>query len=165
MALASVGFETTIMLKDGRNRRFNKIYKLDSADLTAATSDVAVIVAALAAVTQLKIEGYRISEVFMENAFTLPSYTVNGYDQAAIVGNLEGELETVTFYIPGPTIDIFQSTSGAGANIVDVTHVGLNSYAGIWKTSTGVANISDGEYLDDSQPMRSGQRINRKSTN
>ena len=166
MALTSVGYEITVTLRDSSNRRFTKVLKPDAAVVTSFALAVTAAgghAGTLSAISKCVVESYRVTEVYEETAFALPGGGVNGFEQASIVANIEGELKTVTLYVPAPEDTLFLASTGPNRDILDISDAALLSYLSEFQTTGGEFTISDGEHLDDTTPVRQGQRINRKS--
>lgn len=162
MALAHVWFELTASLADNGANITTKRFRLRSADIATAITDSAAIIAALDAVTNSVIVGYRISDVFYEGSVTYPAAGIENEDKASVSVLLTtGGGKKANLKIPAPVIGIFNATEGAGANVVDVSDAALNTYFDCFK-SGGECFVSDGEDLDS---LMSGKRISAKSLN
>lgn len=163
MALVLSGFEVTVELKDSSNRSFRKVLKCNSgvADHAAALTAAAAYAAALSPIIDTVIKSYRVSDIFEENAFALPTGGINGSEQAMLVWNLEGGLETVNHFLPGPDPGIFVATSGPNRNVIDIADAALGTYQNQFKTTGGVFEVSDGEQIDDDTPILRGERITK----
>ena len=161
MALVSDGYELSVTLKDNGNNRSDKRYYLTSADFAEATTDAATIIAALNAVTDAHISGYRLAQKFIEDAYSAPGGGVQVENVAEVVGLISGESDKYArFEIPAPEAGVFVAASGKGSNIVDLGDTALLAYAALFQTG-GEATLSDGEVLG---ALTSGKRIHRKST-
>lgn len=163
MALVLTGFEVTVEFKDSSNRSFRKLLRCRStvADHAAALTAAAAYATAAAVIHDTKIKSYRVSDIFEENAFTLPTGGVNGSEQAMLVWNIEGGLKTVNHWLPGPDPGIFVGTSGPNRDIIDVTDADLGTYQNQFKTTGGVFEVSDGEQIDDDTPLLRGERVTK----
>ncbi len=160
MALAHVWFELTVSLADNGANVTTKRYRLRSADAAAAVTDSAAIIAALDAITNSIIVGYRINDVFHEGTIVYPAAGIENEDKASITVLLDtGGGKKANIKIPAPVIGIFNDTEGAGAKVVDVLDTALVTYANLFK-SGGECYISDGEDLNK---MMSGKRISAYS--
>jgi len=165
MALVSNGFVLTVTLKDSGNDNAVKKYILQSATYAAAVTDSATILAALEAITTATVFGYKISEDFIEDAFTFPT-AVEIENQAEIVVRLVDTGKYGTIYIPAPLASIFVSPSGDGYNIVNGSNTLVGNYLAIYN-SGAEAYISDGEFITPTvaQRFKSGKRIHKASNN
>jgi len=165
MALVTQGYEAAVSLVDNGGNVSSLQYNLVSADFATAVTDTATVIAALKAVTNCVVLGYAIKEVFLEDAFAYPAAGIEIEDKASITVKLEGAgIQRANLRIPGPKIGIFTAATGGGANIVDVSDADLNTYVGLYKTTGGVATISDGEKVADTTPILSGRRVSVAST-
>lgn len=82
---------------------------------------------------------------------------------ASVVVNLATIGKTAVLQVPAPVIGIFQGTDGRLKNQVDLLDADLLTYAALFQTTGGDFVLSDGEYVDDTDPLDSGKRIHRKS--
>lgn len=99
-----------------------------------------------------------------KESLILPAAECEVYTVASLVVNLAGgEGKMAVLKIPGPADTIFMDTSGPGRNIVDVTDTDLLAYLDEFQTTGGNFTISDGEFIDDTTPIKAGKRISRKS--
>lgn len=165
MALVSDGFVLTVTLVDSGNDVAVKKYLLQSADYDEAVTDSAAILAALDPITTATIRGYKITQDFVEDAFTFPT-AVEIENQAEIVVRLATPNKYGTIYIPAPLASIFVAGSGDGYNIVDGTDTLVADYLAIYNLNAQ-AYISDGEYITATvaQRFKSGKRIHKASQN
>lgn len=162
MALAHAWYELTVSLGDNGANITTKRYRLRSADIATAVTDAAIVVAALDAVTNAVIVGYRISDVFHEGTVVYPAAGIENEDKASISVLLTtGGGKKANLKIPAPVIGIFNGATGAAANVVDTSDTDLNTYLDLFATG-GEAYISDGEDYDS---VQSGKRISAGSLN
>lgn len=82
---------------------------------------------------------------------------------ASVVVNLATIGKTAVVQIPAAVIGLFQGASGRQKNQVDLTDTDLLAYVALFQTTGGDFVLSDGEYIDDTDPVDSGKRIHRKS--
>lgn len=157
-------FLLTISLMDSGLDRSNLTFNLlPSADYAAAVAAAAAIIPLLTAVTTAEITGYTIGTKFIEDTVAVPA-AAEVENRAVIVGQLSSSpLATATIVIPAPAPGLFQTTIGAGHNLIDQTDTDLLAYLGIWQETGALAALSDGEYLADTDVFRSGKRQHRKS--
>jgi hypothetical protein len=161
MALVSDGYELSVNLKDNGSNVSTKRYYLTSATFAEAVTDTATILAALNAVTDAHISGYRLAEKYIEDAYSAPGSGVNVENIAEVVGLISGESDKYArFEIPAPEAGIFVAASGKGANTVDIGDANVLAYAALFQTD-GECTLSDGEVLGT---LTAGKRIHRKST-
>jgi len=147
MALVSRGFQLEVSLVDYGNTPTTKTYQMTAADYDTAITDVAIIMPALINMTDAVISGYRVTEVYEQDALALPS-TVNPVSVRATMtayindaGSKKGD-----FDVPSPRIGIFQAAVGNGADIVDPTDAAVQAYYALFQTG-GQLLFSDGEVM------------------
>jgi len=159
MALVSTGFELTVSLLDNAGDITTKTYELIAADAAAASTARATVLAALGNMTQSVVGNYRLAEVFSEDALVLPGANIDNNVKASITALLSGAgSKKAVLRVPSPPIDIFTAASGGGANIVDGADAAVDAYLGLFRATGGVALISDGETLKDTDTFVSGSR-------
>jgi hypothetical protein len=165
MALASVGWEMTVTLADNGGGLSNLNYQLVAATAADAATAGGTIRTALAAVTGMSLMSYTLTERFVDAVAVLPGDDgVQRENRAKLNCVLNSGLKAETIYIPAPVIGIFEGTSGDAADRVDIADADLVAYLEIWKVSGALATLSDGEYLRDLLPCRSGIRTHRRSS-
>lgn len=159
MALVSQGFQLNVSLLDNAGDSTTVSYDLRGATYADAAVDAAAIVAALAAVTDGVIVSYRMTEVTEETGtITLPASGVQAEVSASLTMSIAGAgSKKGNIRIPMPKVGVFTSTSGAGANVVDLDATIVTDYAALF-TSSGEATISDGE---NAGILLSGVRVTR----
>lgn len=163
MALVQIGFELSVSLVDNGGNTTNRVFSLVATDHATATTDAGTILTALDAVTDSVVSGYRIVEVYGEDAFAFPSAGVENENQASLTLNIDGVgLKKANYKIPAPVIGLFTAPTGSGANVVDVSDAALNTFIDVFETG-GIATLSDGETLNPTTPIDSGKRISAKS--
>lgn len=162
MALAHAWFELTVSLADNGANVTTKRYRLRSALIADAVTDSGVIIAALDAITESVIVGYRVNDVWHEGSVVYPAAGIENEDKASITVLLTtGGGKKANLKIPAPVIGIFNDSSGAGANVIDTADADLLTYLACFE-SGGECYISDGEDLDS---VQSGKRISARSLN
>jgi len=147
MAVVSDGFWLSVSLVDYGGNQTNKRWKMTAATAAAAVTDAATVLTALEAVTDAVVSGYSIENRFVEDALSLPA-TVN---PVSVVASCTAYIDDAgqkkaNFQIPAPTIGIFQSPIGDGADIVDSTDTAFMAYKALFDTGEQLL-ISDGETL------------------
>ena len=166
MALVSAGFEMHVMLTDSSGKDFAKLVYKFIAGTTAATAATngATIRTRLATVTDAVVRSYSILERFVEDALALPA-NIEIENRALVVARVSGDpTKTANVVIPAPNIGIFQGATGSGRNIVDTADSNLLTYLGTFQNTGGLATLSDGEMLDDTNVIVSGKRTHRASS-
>lgn len=165
MALVTAGFRLTVSLADTSGSISTLTYDLTSADFLTATTDAATVLAALNNVTDSVVSSYSIAEVFEESALTLPAGAENAI-KASLSLYLDGAgQKRANVKIPAPVDGIFTTATGPGYNIVDGADALVTAYIDLYQVTGGVATISDGEQVRDTDPFAGGKRISRASQN
>jgi hypothetical protein len=160
LALTSVGWWLSVSLKDNAGDETTQTYQLVSADAAAAATDTADIIAALNGVTDAVIFSYQFYERFVEDAFAYPASGVELQNMALLDFDIVDHPEkTATRTVPAASPGIFNTSSGAGANIIDTADAAVVAYRDVFRTG-GNAYISDGEVAES---LVKGRRIHRKS--
>lgn len=150
MAIVSEGYELVVNLADNGGKPYGqKTYALVDTDPETVPAVVTSILGKLAAVTDSVVAGYRLAEVFVNDALALPAAGVQNENQALITATLVGRPnDSASISIPAAKIGIFTNTSGKGANIVDMSDTALVAYLGIFDPTGGnEAYISDGDQI------------------
>lgn len=159
MALVTAGYECRITLKDTGGNSTTLTYALTAVTAAAAETDALAIIAVLNPITDAVITGYRVSQKFIEDAFSYPA-TAEIEKKASVTSLIDGEsVKTCNWKVPAPNVGIMMGTEGEAFNVVDIADVALGSYAAIFQTG-GEATISDGEVAGD---MLRGKRITMAS--
>jgi hypothetical protein len=161
MAFVSDGFHSTVTLKDQGGNASTLSYEFSANVLTLADAVIAQVAmnSLIENVTRSNIVNYSVCERFADDAFILPadaqnedkasvSFTKSGYGG----GNLK---------IPAPIDAMFQGTSGAPNNQVDLTNAFLVAYTDNFK-SGGNYTVSSGESLVQ---LTRGKRMHARNNN
>jgi hypothetical protein len=147
MALVAetIPFMLTVQVRDGVGRTGTLRYKLQEGTLIAtALTDALAIIAALADVTGLAIDGYSVSHQFYENSQASPTADVKLNEKAQLTMQLSTDDKLASIYIPAPVIGIFQGATGDPARRVALDDADLLTYVGLFAAASE-AFISDGE--------------------
>jgi len=169
-SLVSQGWEVVVHLKDKAGDPTDRTYKLiatdDAGDMSEMQINATAIITDLLAVTDCKIDQYRIAKVFVEDAFTLPTAdTAETRTHAMITLPIAGvPNKSATIDIPGPKNGIFVAASGSGYNDVDPNDSDVDNYVNNFAAVGvgGIAYISDGENIVN-ENLR-GKRTHSRST-
>lgn len=122
------------------------------------------LVTALNAMTDCLLSDVSI-HIAQKESILLPTPVCSIAEIASIVVNLAGgQGKKAILKIPGPDPLIFQDTSGADRNRVDLADAAVIAYVDEFQTTGGSYVISDGEFIDDTTPTVSGKRITRGSS-
>lgn len=163
MALVTDGFELSVGLIDNGRKAISKVFKLRAADAAAAATAAGEVLSDLNGVTDLAITGYRLTEVFIEDALTVPT-ALNA--QAENIARVSIQLATsplkkATIDIPGPADTLFAGAAGtAGYDVVDINDALLQAWTANYRAS-GTVFISDGEDAAAANEIIRGARVHR----
>jgi len=166
MALVSDGWELSVGLVDNGRKPIQKRYQLRAEDATEAAAAATAILGDLNGVTDLAISGYRLTEVFIEDALTIPTaLNAQAENIAKIVVQLAtSPLKKATLEIPGPADTLFVGAAGtANYDVVDTADALLAAYVEEFE-STGSVYLSDGEDAATTNAIISGRRVHRRTT-
>lgn len=167
MALVSRGYFLSVTVADQGNNKATLRYDLTSADMTEALADSLTVITALNGVTDSVVKGYSVGEKYEEDAFVYPGTGIQIENQALITAKIDVDGDKYTnVRIPAPPDAIFMGASGDLYNQVNPNNAALGTYLGLFVDTTGVAQISDGEYLMvPGITTVKGKRIHRGSRN
>lgn len=146
MALVSQKFEVEITLRDSGLDTTKKVYQLRGANITEALANAAAFVAVFATVTQAAIDGYRVSQVFAEDApAAIANDTIRNSNQAVISAQLSSSpLKRATVVVPAPVNALFTAVTGIGSDVVDNNAALVLGLMGEFQAA-GNVYLSDGE--------------------
>ena len=167
MALVSTFFEVEVTFTESSGKSVNRTYRADEtiedpADLAVAW---ALALPFVNAMSDSVISKYVYKQIFVENALVLPADAENN-DQALFSGKIAGDpTDSAILSVPAASIGIFQTTTGKGRDIVDMSDTAVQSFVDLFSAggTNGTWTISDGEQW--SEATVSGVRRNTKSTN
>jgi len=162
MALAFDHYKVIVNLVDSGGNVTTRTFQVDGADETEALTNGGAIVTRLAAITDASIRDYTVGIVLVEDAFALPSGSVNVEEAAEVTGTITDKpAKHAVVSIPAPKIGVFVGTSGPNRNIVDVADTDLNTFMNSF--APGAAGfLSDGETIDSSALVK-GKRVHYRS--
>jgi len=151
MALAQLKWFLEVNIADNSGDISPRSYEMpvaSAADFDAFTIDGNALRAALLNMTSGVIASYRIGAVFVEGSLTLPASGVENENQAFFSGKIVGDpTDSATQSIPAAKPDIFTSTVGPGANVVDMSDGAVLTWIGFFdQAGPGPWTVSDGEY-------------------
>lgn len=158
MALVLREFVLSVTLLDNSGNDTSVSYQLKAVDYAEAVTARTAILTALLAATAGAIGTHRLTEVFEEDAITLPTDSAQAEVSASLTafvndsGNKKG-----SYRIPMPKPAVFVSTIGAGANLVNTTNALVTAYHALFEPA-GVAYFSDGE---EAGGLLGGVRVTR----
>jgi|EndMetStandDraft_4_1072995.scaffolds.fasta_scaffold102740_3 hypothetical protein len=169
MALTFLKYAGVIHLRDrGGNHAFKEYDLREATTYADALTDMAAIVALLVPITNARVQDYYVKTVISEDAFAFPTGDSQVENVARIVALLDSDEvgKTVNIEVPAPVDGLFMGSAGKPYNIVDVGDSALFAYTdGVYATTGGLAYISDGETIADTNALVSGKRIHKKSNN
>jgi hypothetical protein len=160
MALILKGWELSVSLADRGGGISKKHYNLRVTNAAAAAIDASVIVAALDAVTNSTISGYRVIEVFYESDFDYPESDLRNEFKVSLTFRAGVGRKDVNEQIPSPIAAVFLGATGPRTKLVNLRCPELIEYAAIFGKD-GQAYIS--KHKEDATLLR-GKRIVRKKT-
>lgn len=166
MALTTQGYELIVDFADNGGKPYaRRTFPLVDTDPTTIPTVVTAMLATISAATDSAIAAYRVAEVFVEDALTLPAAGVQNENQAIITAPIVGRPnKSATVTIPAAKIGCFVATSGKGANVVKTDSGIAVNYARMFDPSHGdEAYVSDGQQLVADQ--MSGKRRHTKNNN
>lgn len=166
MALTSLGFKLSVKIMDNGGNTTTRSWMMQSADHAAAVIDAGQVLTRLAAVSNGAIVSYEMSEVFAEDALTIPADASSQIEaNMLLIGRDEtNPLKKHSIRVPSPDPGVFLTGSGDGANIVDLNDAAVIAWYGCF-TTNGELFISDGDIcLDEGQGgLLSGRRVTHRS--
>lgn len=152
-----MAFIGTVKYVDGLGKFWYKVWELRGANATDAAADLAALRVAYEAISRVVPVRSSLAEA-TDLAFVSPASSVHGSDQAQL--NLRvADGESVLHFVHAPVDGIFQTDL---VNI-DTADTALTDYLDEFKTTGGNAYLSDGEALDDDNPIINGVRVSRKA--
>jgi len=167
MAIVSQGFELIVSFADNGGKPYmQRTYALKETDPENIPTVVAAVIPEIQAVTDAVIAQYRVAEVFVENALTLPAITVQNENQAIITAPVTGAPnKSATITIPAAKASLFVGTSGKNANIVKPPdQAPLDAFINEFGSGgTDQFYVSDGETIVVAQAT--GKRRHTKNPN
>lgn len=166
MAFEILKFRLSVNIADNSGEQVRRSYEVPEgvvADYDEFIAIVPALITALDAMTSGLITGYQTEVVFINDTFVLPGSGVENENQAFFSGKIVGDpTSSATMSIPAADPAIFVSTSGPGANIVDMADAAVVAWIGLFDGAPGWG-ISDGEAWVTSTV--SGRRRHTKNSN
>jgi len=148
MAIAQVKWVLEVGIADNSGTIVPRFYEAPEAafaDYDAGLVNVGTLITALNAMTSGVIANYRFGSVYVEDTLVLPASGVENENQAFFSGKITGDpTDSATQSIPAADPAIFVTTSGPGANVVDMGDGAVSTWVGLFDAS-GPWTISDGE--------------------
>lgn len=162
MALAFDHYKVTVTLVDSGGNETRRRFEVDGADEAEALTNGGAIVTRLAAISDATVRDYTVGIVYVEDAFALPSGSVNVEEAAEVMGTITDKPQKhAVVSVPAPKIGVFVGTGGPNRNIVDIADTDLNTFMNSF--APGAAGfLSDGETIDASALVK-GKRVHYRS--
>ena len=159
-------YELAVTLIDsGLNKSTLRYSLVEALTYVDALADAQAIIALLEAVSAAEVKQYTVYGRYYEDTLAIPVTGTQVENLAALTLQLVDPTKSAVVKIPAAGINIFQTTTGAGSNIVDTTDADLLAYVGIWQETGALASISDGEYVADGiASVLAGKRVHRQSS-
>lgn len=161
MALTAFGFTLSVTLRDSGFNQTTKEYQLRATTHADAVTQSADIIVALHAVSDARVQNYRITQRYADTAFSGGGGEV---EVLAIVSGISSSARGVSLEIPAPIDGLFKNTTGTDKNVVDMADPALITYIDMFK-SGGEAYISDGEsWVTSIEGQRGTKKSRQKSS-
>ena len=153
MALVAFNWQAVVTLVDNSGAPTTRTYEAPLANFTdfdsfqlAVNNAVGGLLADLNAITDCVVSKVAYCQIFAENDLTLPASGVENENQAFFSGKIAGNpLKSGTQSIPGASPGIFQTPSGPGANVVNMSDIDVVNWVSNFDSPGGLFTISDGE--------------------
>lgn len=161
-----------VVLADEAGNKVTKDYMVDPtvinvSDPATTLGDIATVrtdlLAALDAVTDGQVVTVHTTIALVEDTSFYGGPDSEIENLASLSLRLETDGKFANLQIPAPNIGIFQGTFGADKNKIDKTDAALLAYVNLFASGNGFT-ISDGEFVNASEPIVSGKRIHRRSS-
>jgi hypothetical protein len=166
MALVLNKFVLQVNIADNSGEVVPRYYEVPEgvvADFDEFSALIPAMITAVNGVTSGLIVSYRATEVYVEDTVVLPASGVENENQAFFSGKIAGDpTDSGTLSVPAADPAIFVSTSGPGANVVDIADAAVQAFITLFDGSPGWT-ISDGENWV--LATVSGKRRHPKNTN
>lgn len=155
MAIVQTGWRLTVSFTETSGKAVTRTYEAPLAafvdyDAFETLVQVAVtgFIASVAAITDSVISSYQLEGVYIEDALALPVGAENQV-QAFFSGKIAGDpTDSGTLSVPAPVIGAFQTPTGPGYDIVDMSDPAVLQFINFFTDPGGPFTISDGELLE-----------------
>lgn len=166
MAIVPLKWVAEVAIADNSGKTVPRFYEAPNAafaDFAAFQLSFNTLLTALNNMTDGAVAAHRLTLVSVENALLLPLSGVENENQAFFSGKIVGDpTDSATQSIPAATPGIFVSTSGPGANVIDMGNGAVGTWVGLFDAS-GPWTVSDGESWE--YATVSGKRRHVKNSN
>lgn len=167
MAFIDQGWTLSVTFVDSGANETTRRYELavtdDAGDLAPVIAAVQAVMTVLVADSDAHISKQVLSKASVEDAFTLPTGSVNVEENAQISAKIFGSPnKSAVLEMPAPKIGMFVDTIGPNRNIVDFTAAGpADDFVQLY-VDGGPLLVSDGESIVTTGIK--GKRVHHKST-
>jgi hypothetical protein len=153
MAYVAAGFTLSVTLRDKIGNETNKLYKLTSADHTAAVADTSTIIAALTGLSKAEVLKYTIGTELVNNAVSVPTSDMPISTVVSATTALTTAGKKANWAVPMP-----EDAAMSGNDLIIANGL-VTAYQALF-TAGGKATISDGETASGASPL-SGRLVTR----
>lgn len=171
MALANAPTVISVEFTDKGGKAVEREYRVPISVFDPATgllADIQTIrnnlVAALANISDALISKTTIKILEQEDTASVGTSDALVSQVASLVVNLDktpaGQTAVIT--VPIPNDGIFISATGKDRDRVDAADAALNTFLDFFQTTGGKFTISDGDTVDDTTPLYTGVRLDKK---
>jgi len=163
MAWLEQNFRMVVKVIDNGLNESTITYEMTAGDHATALTDALLIIGILEEVCAAATVSYSINQQFVNDSLVVPASAAVQVEAKALLIMRDGTnpVKKHLARIPAPETDVFLSTEGDGANIVDVTHQHVIDYNDMFDSS-GECYISDGESTETGGPIK-GRRVSHRS--
>lgn len=163
MAFNANDWVMTISVIDNGDNRSNVSFEMKAATHLLAVIDAAIVLSAFEAVCAAGTVSWSLSQKNVNDALVTPASSAVQNEAKAlyIMRDNVDPTKNHTKKIPAPETDVFLTTSGDGANIMDVAHQDNIDLANLFSAS-GVCYISDGDVIENDALLK-GRRTTHSS--
>jgi hypothetical protein len=160
MALVQDGWKVVVTFADqGKAAATTREYGMVSTAYDDIVTDLAAALPTIQAASDCPISSYQVTEVYINDALTLPA-NIQAENEAFLTVGLAGRpRESGNLSIPGAKIGCFLTTTGGGSDIVDPSDALVSNFVGLFAVG-GTLTFSDGEHANAS--IVKGRRRNVK---
>lgn len=168
MALTQLKWVAEVSIADNSGAVVPRFYESDIAtfaDYDTFEAGFTTLRSALQNMTDGVIASYKLSAIFINDALALPASGVENENQAFFSGKISDDpTDSATQSIPAAKPGIFVTSSGPGANVVDMGDAAVIAWVALFdETGPGPWLLSDGEHWKNATVK--GKRRHTKNSN
>lgn len=146
MAFDAINFEVQVHFEDNGGglsmRTYGVVAGTEYADLVTA---LPTTIATIAATSDCLIYDYAIRSIWVNDTPTIPASGIQNENQALLTLKILGKpLDSATLSIPGAKPALFVTTSGPGANVVNMSSSLITNFVGLLEDGA-LLTVSDGD--------------------